>query len=129
MDFIFPIKPVFIGTNSGFCYLQNQESRFLVFVLPRLRYVDHGMGRFLGQGLSSHPSSDASCCSDSAGHLTCCTTRELPQPRKSRPGILEAKNKPHLLLSGLSFRFRSHDFLDGGYDSIAIWGDEAHAKA
>ena len=39
----------------------------------------YGMWKFLGQELNSSHSSDPSHCSDSAGSLTHCTTREIPR--------------------------------------------------
>ena len=36
-----------------------------------------GMWKFLGHGLKPCHSSDPGCCSDNAGSLTCCATREL----------------------------------------------------
>ena len=36
----------------------------------------HGIQKFIGQGLNPHYSSNPGCCSDNAGSLTCCATRE-----------------------------------------------------
>ena len=36
-----------------------------------------GMWKFLGQGLNLNHNRDRSCCSDNAGSLTLCTTRDL----------------------------------------------------
>ena len=40
--------------------------------------LSKGEWKFSGQGWDLNHSSDLSCCSDNAGSLTCCTTRELP---------------------------------------------------
>ena len=50
----------------------------LVLFLECVLGDTHGMWKFLGQGLNLYPSSDPSCCSDSAGSLTHCVKGELP---------------------------------------------------
>ena len=77
LTYFHPINNFISKINYFFYCFLCKYFFFFSFFLSFFFDHTHGMRKFLDQELNPYYSRNPSCCSDSAGSLTCCMTREL----------------------------------------------------